>query len=604
VLLSIISANWINEFLGKISGKEVIGFCTDSDGPNNFLETGFVQVEGESGIYEDYCIGDTAYDYYCIQDIPVGTGEAILNPTNPGSVPTIPDITTPTTTGDSSTGDDTTPPPPTPPPSVPSPPSSVYSSTTSVNCQEIYSLPCNNGRCGGCTEGQIQICEGLDTGICDPGTRTCINDDWGSCEGIIEPGIETSFLKCSDGLDNDCDGNVDCGDIDCNTWCSECDPGQTRPCGENIGECNSGEETCGLDGTWTGICVGEKGPEPEICDNLDNDCDGLFDENQYENPLYQVCGSNIGQCSEGIIQCFAGTWTECIGQTTPEPEICDGLDNDCDEYTDEDCNCINGDVQACGEELGECEQGLQTCANEEWGNCVGEITSAPEICDGLDNNCNGFIDENNVCENLVGQLTQQSTLETTEVLTCTDTDPTNNLFAKGYAQGLNLYNIEYNYPDICINEKQMFQYSCSQKSGTQILEKILNTCPENYKCQEDACIFKGLTTESMLTTPCIESGKNLPLKILGSCYNEESGKLEITSFKGSETQQLDFLDFIIKTTEETQIYTCGKTCEECDILEKGIQTYFIELKKENLKLKTMILKSNNCITEPIKIAKC
>ncbi len=62
-------------------------------------------------------------------------------------------------------------------------------------------------------------------------------------------------------------------------------------------------------------------------------------------------------------------------------------------------NCSNGEISACYEGpvgtagVGICRQGSKTCSNGQWGTCQNQQLPQQEICDGLDNNCNGWTDE-------------------------------------------------------------------------------------------------------------------------------------------------------------------------------------------------------------------
>jgi hypothetical protein len=250
-------------------------------------------------------------------------------------------------------------------------------------------------------------------GDCDEDFWNLDTDTGNGCEYHC---IFASDAELCNNLDENCDGETDEdnpeGGADCYTGSSGC-----TEVGDEIiceGECAAGVETC-INGNI--ICEGQIIPALlESCNGLDDDCDSVTDDGVFQNcggadPF--GCDTDIyplGECPEGANQgiCAAGVqfcdpdsstetepqWLACVGDNPPSDEICDALDNDCDGVVDEaeDIAIYDADRinQPCG--LGACE-GLTIC---DGGNVVcggGEPADNETPCNDIDDNCNGFVDE-------------------------------------------------------------------------------------------------------------------------------------------------------------------------------------------------------------------
>ncbi|MEE2788567.1 MAG: putative metal-binding motif-containing protein [Myxococcota bacterium] len=152
--------------------------------------------------------------------------------------------------------------------------------------------------------------------------------------------------------------------------------------------------------------------ETERCDGIDNDCDDKVDE---DFSIGEMCVVEIPDCrSEGTWVCGADeSKAVCDAPAfTSEDEVCDGTDNDCDGEVDEGFDLVNDPThcglcgQTCAFEnaradcarssciLLSCEPGWVNQNADDADGCECRLTNnSTEACDGLDNDCNGQIDE-------------------------------------------------------------------------------------------------------------------------------------------------------------------------------------------------------------------
>jgi putative metal-binding protein len=102
--------------------------------------------------------------------------------------------------------------------------------------------------------------------------------------------------------------------------------------------CPSGIHDDDFDGSPSDLDCNDADPsfspfQPEVCDNLDNNCNSQIDEGNPGGGL--ICGvSNVGDCRIGATQCVGGS-VACVGAVFPSVEVCDGHDNNCDTQVDE-----------------------------------------------------------------------------------------------------------------------------------------------------------------------------------------------------------------------------------------------------------------------------
>jgi hypothetical protein len=202
--------------------------------------------------------------------------------------------------------------------------------------------------------------------------------------------------SCSDGVKNGSESDVDCGGA-CPVCSDDATCASDADCQNGVctgGSCHPATCSDGVkNGDETGVDCGGACTVAETCNGVDDDCDGSIDEGLGTI----LCG--LGACQVTVAACVGGDPQGCIaGQ--PSAEVCDGaLDDDCDGVVDNGCSCVNGSTQGCytgsaaTQNVGVCQAGTQTCALGHWGACVGQVTPGVESCNGVDDDCDGSVDE-------------------------------------------------------------------------------------------------------------------------------------------------------------------------------------------------------------------
>lgn len=136
-------------------------------------------------------------------------------------------------------------------------------------------------------------------------------------------------------------------------------------------------------------------PGGDLCNGLDDDCDGFTDEG-FE-PGVACDGADGDLCIEGVVECDSVTGaTRCSDQTGTLIEVCNDKDDDCDIGIDENVD-VTSDAANCGACGHTCTNALGTtqCKNSV---CVPACTAGANDCDGVPDNGCELRDTNPVCD--------------------------------------------------------------------------------------------------------------------------------------------------------------------------------------------------------------
>jgi surface protein len=401
----------------------------------------------------------------------------------------------------------------------------------SNSCGTIANLPADNGTTVSCVPVDTDA-DGLPDQI-DPNATNPDTDGDGLCDGPVV--VEGA---CTGSEDANGNGVVDSG--------------ETNP---NSADSDSDGTADAVDCAPLDSAISPNAAE--LCDGIDNNCNGIVDEN-----LIKPAENIIGLCSANTQTCSAGTWANTVTNYIPSEEVCNNLDDNCDGTVDENVKLtfyrdadndaygdVNLEAQGCSAPLGYVADFNDCNDNNSQIN-----PSATESCDGIDNDCSALTVDGlseswynlattcgvGVCEGNAGVMTCQGGVQ---INTC-------NAFTGAIVE------------------------SCDDATGYDAID---NNCDGNIDLNcESYCDVDGdgYTTHAV----CLFAGKSL-----GDCddsaANIHPGAEEVCDNvdNNCNAQVDDGLTFDLDGDGYSSIGSCQGTKNDCDDAQFAINPYATEV---------------------------
>ena len=267
-------------------------------------------------------------------------------------------------------------------------------------------VACDTKRSG----GELEDVDGSGLGTVDAdGDGFSAEEDCDDNDASLSP----AATEICDNVDNDCDGEVDEGVTD--RFYADADS-------DGFGDPDAVTEACeqpaGAVQSGTDCDDGDPAVFPsaiEVCNGIDDNCDGAVDEGLVETWYPDADGDGFGDEDLGEERCDAPSDLVDVGgdcdDTTAAAhpgavEVCDEIDNDCDEVVDEGVTTTFW-VDRDGDDHGDPSLTIEACSLPEGyavaaGDCDDtDIDVSPdgtERCNAIDDDCDGFIDEDDAAD--------------------------------------------------------------------------------------------------------------------------------------------------------------------------------------------------------------
>ncbi|MEC7522191.1 MAG: putative metal-binding motif-containing protein [Myxococcota bacterium] len=306
--------------------------------------------------------------------------------------------------------------------------------------------------CAACYPGNPETCDGedndcdvsVDEGVLLTFFRDADGDGWGASSPTTEACTRPSGYAERDG--------------DCNDACATCRPFATEVCDTLDNDCDMGVDEGvqtrfyrDADGDGHGLasasvlaCAAPSGHvtsmddcddtcavcypgNSEVCDGEDNDCDVDVDETV--QTLYYRDGDGDGYGRDDVTQLacappsgFVGVGMDCDDATSSTypsaSELCNAIDDDCDGSRDETFTCVEGETTGCTTSCG--SRGTGTCTTSCEEPDAAACTPPSETCNYVDDDCDGFLDERLFSVGSENRLTAPSNLSRPRTTECPD----------------------------------------------------------------------------------------------------------------------------------------------------------------------------------------